>query len=247
MPRQPGTKKTRKLSNLRSVSGHRCRQVARWHCDMNKADADTTTLQIVTLCDVELRVPENVYDVPIDFVFCLGDLDDIWMANRVEQLNPRYGAYGVRGNHDVEYPFPQSIRDLNFKSEEVVVGGRKIRLAGVPGSWRYKPYGYWLYYQDEMDEILAEMPAADIVLSHNCPVGIGHEQPGESLAEDNQGTHQGFTALNDYIARCQPAFLFHGHQHFRKTTAVQTTVVAGCYGEAKHEIIWNPRFDSAEP
>ena len=44
-------------------------------------------LQIVTLCDVELRVPENDYDTPIDLVFCLGDLDDGWMSNRVEQLN----------------------------------------------------------------------------------------------------------------------------------------------------------------
>jgi len=131
-------------------------------------------LRVVTLCDVDHRI-SDITASPVDFVFCLGDLEDVWMANRVEALNPRYGAYGIRGNHDVNAPFPSNIEDLNFMNKAVVVDGRRVRLAGVPGSWRYKPYGRWLFYQDEVSEMTDAMEAADILISHNCPANIGHE------------------------------------------------------------------------
>ena len=192
-------------------------------------------LRVVTLCDVDHRI-SDITASPVDFVFCLGDLEDVWMANRVEALNPRYGAYGIRGNHDVNAPFPSNIEDLNFMNKAVVVDGRRVRLAGVPGSWRYKPYGTWLFYQDEISEMTDAMEAADILISHNCPANIGHERPCESLAEDTFSVHQGFLGINDYISAKKPQFLFHGHQHLHKTTQIQETVVIGCYGETLHEI-----------
>ena len=196
----------------------------------------TNPLQIITLCDVEGCVPKEEYETPIDLVFCLGDMDDIWVKNRVKRIAPRFGAFGVRGNHDIDYPFPDSITDLNFLTEDVTVDGRSIRLAGVPGSWKYKPRGNWLYSQEEMTEKLSVLAAADIVLSHNCPANIGHEKKGESLADDPDGTHQGFAALNDYIAAKKPSYIFHGHQHFEKESSVQGTAVVGCYGEQLHVV-----------
>ena len=197
---------------------------------------DPLSLNVVTICDSWSDLKKCSYELPVDFVFCLGDLADSWLRERVAKIAPRYGAYGIRGNHDDVKPFPSCVRDLNFKIEDVAVGPRVLRLSGVPGSWQYKPFGHWLYYQDEMSECIQDLPHVDILLAHNCPTGIGHERRGESLSENRQSVHQGFISLNDYVAAKLPAFLFHGHQHVRKTSRLEKTTVVGCFGEDFYNI-----------
>lgn len=195
-------------------------------------------LNIVTLCDKDYLPEKEEYPEGIDIIFCLGDLTDKWLKDRMEQINPRYGTFGIRGNHDWEYPFPDGIVDLNFKSHTFEIEGESLTLAGVPGSWRYKPYGHWLFSQMEMDDRVPCLPRADILLSHNSPANIGHERQGESLQENPDGPHQGFSALNAYVVTHQPRFLFHGHQHLRKRSQLQETSIIGCYGEDTHSIRW---------
>jgi len=87
-----------------------------------------------------------------------------------------------------------------------------------------------------MAKQIETLPPCDILLSHNCPADIGHERPGESAKEYPEGVHQGFTAINAYIAREKPKLIFHGHQHIKKTTKLEETTVIGCYGETLHKI-----------
>lgn len=193
-------------------------------------------LSIITLCDSFGRLKDDGYDQPIDLVLCLGDLDNPWLEQRVEKIQPTYGAFGIRGNHDGAFDFPAGITGLEFGVGIIPILNRNIRIAGVPGSWKYKESGHWLYTQREMQRRLEGLPACDILISHNCPANIGHERPGESEREFSEGVHQGFTGLNTYIEENKPAFCFHGHQHLRKTSLLGDTTVVGCFGEDYHEI-----------
>lgn len=152
-----------------------------------------------------------------DLLLACGDLTDQLIQEAAQAYgNPRILA--VKGNHDMPVPFPCPIEDLHLKVVEV--GG--LRIGGLNGCWKYKNRGAFLYDQTEAHALMADFPPVDILVTHNSPRGI-HDR------ED--GVHQGFDALNDYIHRHEPRLVIHGHQHVDRETVVGWTRIVGVYGQ----------------
>ena len=151
-----------------------------------------------------------------DMLISCGDVDDNLIAEAVQ-------AYGcqtilaVRGNHDRSAPFAKNILDLHLN--KVAVLG--LTFGGFQGSWKYKPRGNYLYEQDQVEKALKDFPPVDVFVAHNSPRGV-HDK------EDD--THYGFDAFNDYIKTRRPKVFIHGHQHIRRQTKIEETVVIGAYG-----------------
>ena len=157
-----------------------------------------------------------------DLLLACGDLSDQLILEAAQAYgNPRILA--VKGNHDLPAPFPCPIEDLHLKVVEV--GG--LRIGGFNGCWKYKSRGAFLYDQAEAHQLLADFPPVDILLTHNSPRGI-HDR------ED--GIHQGFDALTDYIHLHEPRMVIHGHQHIDRETKVGRTTVIGVYGQRLLEL-----------
>jgi Icc-related predicted phosphoesterase len=153
-----------------------------------------------------------------DLLLCLGDL---WDAS-IEKAYARYTpgkAFGIRGNHDTDAPFPFYVTPLHFTIEEY--GG--LKFGGFNGSWRYKPKGHHLYEQEEVCRMLRHFPRVDVFVAHNSPRGI-HERGGD--------THQGFDGFLSYIETAKPRYFIHGHQHLSAITRIGETEVIGVFGEA---------------
>ena len=195
-------------------------------------------MNVITISDTDwYEVPKHPVE-DIDLVFCLGDIADSWIINRVKALNPTYGAYAVRGNHDPKSPAPPPVHDLCFRSITITPKhSTPITIAGIPGSWKYKGSGHWLYEQEEIEELVQTLPKATILLSHNSPAGLGHER---QELPDSFSPHQGFHAITSYINRQHPLFVFHGHQHLQKKSTHAQSLIIGCYGEEYHSIIIHP-------
>jgi Icc-related predicted phosphoesterase len=157
-----------------------------------------------------------------DLVVALGDSADalILEAAAAHQCST---IFAVKGNHDAPAPFPTAITDLHLDIAEY--GG--LVFGGLNGSWRYKPRGHFLYEQAEVEALLAELPAVDVFISHNSPLGI-HDQADR--------VHAGFSGLLNYVLRQQPRILLHGHQHQDVETRVGNTGVIGVYGDRLLEL-----------
>jgi Icc-related predicted phosphoesterase len=157
-----------------------------------------------------------------DVLMSCGDVSDGVILEAAEAFDCR-AVFAVKGNHDGNAPFAAPIVDLHLQYQ---LRGRFI-IGGLNGSWKYKPQGYFLYDQHEVNEFLSTFPAVDILLSHNSPRGI-HDQ------EDT--VHLGFEGLSTYIKRENPKLLIHGHQHIDRETVVAGTRVIGVYGYKVIEI-----------
>jgi Icc-related predicted phosphoesterase len=151
-----------------------------------------------------------------DLILALGDTADSLILEAAEANNAP-PIFGVKGNHCSPAPFPEGITDLHLRTAEF--GG--LTFGGFNGSWKYKPRGHFLYEQDEVMSMLKQLPAVDVLISHNSPRGI-HDKPDD--------VHTGFDALNWYIEQHKPKLMFHGHQHINRETAIGTTKVIGVYG-----------------
>ena len=119
---------------------------------------------------------------------------------------------------------PPPITDLHLR---VVTLPDGPRVGGFNGCWRYKPRGHFLYDQDEATILIQQLPAVDILVTHNSPTGA---------RETDDHVHQGFVALSDYIQRHSPRLLIHGHQHITEETMVGETRVVGVYRSAIIEV-----------
>jgi len=157
-----------------------------------------------------------------DLVLALGDMSDQVIVE-VAQAYGCANVFAVKGNHDMPTAFPKPIHDLHMKVQEY--GG--LVFGGFNGSWKYKPRGHFLYEQQEAEALLSGLPPVDILISHNSPRGI-HDR--------DDSIHAGFDALNAYIGRASPRFVFHGHQHVNQETHVGNTRVIGVYGHRLIEI-----------
>ena len=122
----------------------------------------------------------------------------------------------VKGNHDSDTPFPAPIENLHLR--QVEAGG--LTFGGFEGSWKYKPRGSFLYEQETASELLRTFPRVDILVSHNSP---------RRTHDREDGIHQGFLALCDYLHEKRPRILLHGHQHVRQESRVEDTQVIGVY------------------
>lgn len=140
-------------------------------------------------------------------VVTLGDLD-YFMLRELESVHlPKFGIYG---NHCSKTYFPDlGIENLHGKISSFM--GKTI--LGIEGCERYKddPHAA-LYSQEEMFEILKDMPRADIVITHAPPYGV-HDDP-------NDTAHRGWKALREYVEKHQPDYVLHGHTYPSKGEVV---------------------------
>lgn len=154
-----------------------------------------------------------------DLVLACGDVYDALILSAARGCTASQ-VFAVKGNHDPAGPFPAPIVDVHLR---VVTLANGLRVGGFNGCWRYKPVGPFLYEQEEAARLLQQLPAVDILITHNSPWGV-HE------VDDH--VHQGFQALTDYLRRHAPRLLVHGHQHIRRETQVARTRVVGVFGHA---------------
>ena len=145
-----------------------------------------------------------------------GDLSDQTILRAAERCRCRH-ILAVKENHDSSAPFKAPIVDLHLRSHAV----RGITFGGFCGAWKYKPRGNHLFDQAEVERALAAFPSADVFVAHNSPRMV-HDRDDE--------VHIGFTAFNSYLARAQPRWLLHGHQHLNVESIVGATRVIGTYG-----------------
>lgn len=159
-----------------------------------------------------------------DLLLSLGDVADQVILEAANAYNCPC-IYAVRGNHDHNdhTPFPEPIVDLHMTVREF--GG--LRFGGLNGAWQYKPRGHFLYQQSAVCKFMSAFPPVDVLISHNSPRGI-HDR--------NDGIHEGFDGLMNYILEHHPRFLFHGHQHCEQESLVGGTRVICVYGSKETEI-----------
>jgi Icc-related predicted phosphoesterase len=158
------------------------------------------------------KLPEAQADV---LVSC-GDLPDQTILRVADHCRCRY-ILAVKGNHDSSAPFEAPIIDLHLRSHAV----RGVTFGGFCGAWKYKTRGNYLFEQPEVESALATFPRVDVFVAHNSPRMV-HDREDE--------VHIGFVAFNSYLARTQPRWLLHGHQHINAESTVGATRVTGTYG-----------------
>ncbi|WPS85634.1 Ser/Thr protein phosphatase (plasmid) [Brevibacillus halotolerans] len=151
-------------------------------------------------------------------MFLLGDINQILLQKIAEVFHSKQimgvqGDFGFQG--DLEY---YGILDCHGKVVEL----NKYRIAGVEGSNRYKAGPYPMHTQDEIKTLCQQLPSADILLCHNTPCGY-HDQADHPV-------YQGFVGLTDYIERCSPRFLFHGHHNINSIDHQNNTTLIGVFG-----------------
>lgn len=160
--------------------------------------------------------PVESGDIPTsaDLLISLGDFSERELLGMSKSLaNPP--TLAIKGNHDPGYAFLPPIRDMHL----ITFAFNGLTFGGLQGCWAYK-VGKYCYMQEEAIEMLQQLPAVDVLITHNSPAGI-HER-------DN-AVHQGFTAINEYISKYRPKFVLHGHQHMDRETKLGSTRIIGIY------------------
>ena len=153
-----------------------------------------------------------------DLILSCGDVADQVIIEASQAYECPH-VFAVRGNHDYNHDnaFPEPIIDLHLAIRKH--GG--LTFGGLNGSWRYKSKGHYLHDQDEVCRYMSAFPPVDILIAHNSPKGI-HDR--------DDGIHEGFDGLTNYILEHKPRFLFHGHQHINQETLYEGTRVICVYG-----------------
>lgn len=166
------------------------------------ADKPREGLRVLLIADTDPKLPGglNAYiaDQQVDVVITAGDLHAGMLTGIAEQPM----AMGVYGNH-CNGTYLDELGMMNLHRRRVEVTG--ITFVGVEGCVRYKddPYDI-LYTQDEYRDIVAELPGADVLVTHCPPLGVNdHDDPA----------HTGIAALRDWVHRHQPSLIVHGHTY----------------------------------
>lgn len=145
-------------------------------------------------------LPQYVEANNIDAVVTAGDLYACSLDGIAACTIP---ALGVYGNH-CDGTYLHDLGMINLHRNRVLVEG--VSFVGLEGCVRYKDGGRSIMYtQDQYAAFLAELPPADILVTHCPPEGINDHPPDRS--------HTGISALRDWIDTHQPRVLIHGHTY----------------------------------
>src|SRR5687768_364705 len=158
-------------------------------------------MRVLALADAPPHRPvaELVAACRPELIVLLGDLEPAW-TDGLEALDVR--KLGVRGNHDPPGALEAvGASDLHLRRLEV--GG--LTFAGFGGSPRYSRHGTNEWTEEDARELVEQLPAADVLLTHSPPAGVNDEP--------DDPAHRGSPALRDWVDRHQPAWLLHGHTH----------------------------------
>lgn len=146
-----------------------------------------------------MPIPDFVGTYSIDVVITAGDLNRYKLTGIDRAGVPTMGVYGNHCRRD----YLDALGMHNLHLSTVDIDG--VSFTGLEGCVRYKrDTAAALYTQEEYHRLVAELPAADVLVTHCPPRGINdHEDPA----------HVGIEALNDWLRRAQPALLIHGHTY----------------------------------
>jgi len=216
-------------------------------------------LKILALSD---RVVDSIYSLQIkerfgdiDLVLSCGDLPFYYLEFVATMLN--VPIYYVLGNHDrgPEYTASGQVKAaprgcINLDGR--VIEDRGLLIAGLEGSMRYNNWGPHQYTEWEMRAKIWRLwprlllnrvfkgRCLDILITHAPPYRI-HDGPDLC--------HTGFRSFLEFMDRCKPRYLIHGHFHIRYsfkeplvTTYNVTQVVNACgYRVLSIELLHNSR------
>lgn len=108
--------------------------------------------------------------------------------------------------------------DLDGKIVEI----SGVSFGGMAGGPRYKRGTQMMRTQEEADSLLSSLPPCDILITHEGPYHLFHEDT----------PHEGFLAIDTYIEKKHPALHLFGHQHIRYTGRVKDTITVCVYRAA---------------
>ena len=166
--------------------------------------------------------------ITADILLSLGDIHPVTMERAADFFMPER-VFAVRGNHDSPCAkWPRWVECLHGRTVEAF----GLCFGGIDGCWRYKKTGSFLYTQEEARAVMQTLPPVDVLISHNSPA---------SYHERDDGPHQGFEAITEYIDRYTPTLVLHGHQHINAQTRRGTTLIAGVWGWAVFELRKNSK------
>jgi uncharacterized protein len=127
----------------------------------------------------------------------LGDLEPAWTEGLAEVELPKLG---VRGNHDAPDALEAlAVEDLHLRREQLA----GLSFCGFGGSPRYSREGANEWTEEEAEQMLSRLPAADVLLTHAPPVDV-NDEPDDRV-------HRGSPALRKWVERERPRWLLHGH------------------------------------
>jgi uncharacterized protein len=159
----------------------------------------TSALLVLALADEPPHrpIPELVEGLGPELILLLGDLEPAWTDGLAEVDLPKLG---VRGNHDaVDALAVVGAEDLHLRAVEQ--GG--LTFTGFGGSPRYSKEGDNEWTEEEAQQMLEQLPSADVLLTHSPPAGV-NDEPDDRV-------HRGSAALRAWVDAHQPGWLLHGH------------------------------------
>jgi uncharacterized protein len=131
-------------------------------------------------------VAELVAALEPQLILLLGDLEPAWTDGLAAVELPKLG---VRGNHDAAGAL-------------AAVGAEDLHLSRVElGGLSFAGFGWT--EEARAGELLARLPAADVLLTHVPPAGV-NDDPDDDM-------HRGSAALREWVEEHQPRLLLHGH------------------------------------
>lgn len=160
------------------------------------------TLDILCVSDLHHYTDEELEEIQsmeYDVCLLLGDIPQKALKI-IKKANGSRPIYGICGNHDDWDSLKRAdIEDIHCKMVEV----GNIKIAGFGGSHRYKSGDYAMITQEQSIQAAKTIPAADILISHDCP----YKMFGKDIA------HEGLIGISNYIAKYKPYLNLCGHYH----------------------------------
>lgn len=170
-------------------------------------------MRILAIADHEDKFIWDYFDKTrfenIDLIISCGDLKASYLEFLVTMI-PAPLLY-VHGNHDTKYTKRPPEGCINI--EDSVYIHDSIRILGLGGSIRYKPYATCMYTEQEMEKRIRhrklkrrikQTQGFDIMVTHSPPYKIG---------DGDDPAHVGFQSFIKLMDQYSPRYLLHGHQH----------------------------------
>ena len=173
-----------------------------------QGDGISIILQAVHSCDAIITLG----DIPLD------------VLNIIRQISKEASIpiTGVMGNHDSNDVLQRAgIQELSCTDVTEIAG---MHLVGLSGTIRYKRGDYAMLEPEEAENIIASMPPAPILISHDCceksPLCYGM-------------AHSGMPGLCGYMEKGKTAIHIHGHVHKNRRYNIGKTTCLSVFGIVK--------------
>lgn len=187
-------------------------------------------MRILAVADVESKSLYDYYNPGkldgIDLIIACGDLS----AEYLEFLVTMAGCplLYVHGNHDDWPREPEGC--ICIDNEVVTYNG--LRIAGLPGSYRYRE-GKYMYTERQMENMVRRLKLP-IFRRRGIDILVTHA-PARHLNDFETLPHRGFECYNTLLEHYRPTLYLHGHIHSsygsripRRTRRGDTTVINAC-------------------